>query len=131
MDKKIKILMVSSEAAPIVKVGGLGDVVGSLPSALARLGCETRIIIPFSRGVDRKKYRLKKIKSNLKVNFSGKDFAVNIWQTNSAVPGAVVYLVENYHYLKDMKEYIDFLLNVKSVILELVIGAIQKSLLRL
>ncbi|MDD4902439.1 MAG: glycogen/starch synthase [Patescibacteria group bacterium] len=98
MEKKIKVLMVASEAAPIVKVGGLGDVIGSLPAALAKLGCEVRIIIPLSLGVDKEKYRLKKICSGLKINFSGKSFAVDLWETRSAVPGAIVYLVENDHY---------------------------------
>jgi len=98
MDKKIKILMVASEATPIVKVGGLGDVLGSLPPALNKLGCEVRIIIPLSRGVDRKKYRLKPIISGLKINFAGKIFTVNLWETRAAVPGTVLYLVENYHF---------------------------------
>lgn len=33
-----KIFMVSSEVSPFAKTGGLGDVVGSLPSALGKLG---------------------------------------------------------------------------------------------
>ena len=34
----MKILMVASEAAPFAKTGGLADVLGALPAALARLG---------------------------------------------------------------------------------------------
>ncbi|MBI2976493.1 MAG: glycogen/starch synthase, partial [Chloroflexi bacterium] len=34
----LKVLVLASEAAPLVKVGGLGDVVGALPSALRALG---------------------------------------------------------------------------------------------
>jgi starch synthase len=97
--------MVASEATPIVKVGGLGDVLGSLPAALHKLGCEIRLIIPLSRGVDRKKYRLKKIYSGLKINFAGRNFAVNLWETKIAVPGAIVYLVENYHYFGHEEVY--------------------------
>lgn len=105
MKKKIKVLMVASEATPIVKVGGLGDVLGSLPAALDKLGCEIRIIIPLSRGVDRKKYSLKKVCSGLKIAFAGKKFSVNLWETRTAVPGAIVYLVENYHYLGHEEVY--------------------------
>ena len=53
--KTIKVLFLASEADPLVKVGGLGDVAGSLPPALQRLtGDQTggvtldvRTVIPF------------------------------------------------------------------------------------
>ena len=38
--------MVSSEAAPFAKTGGLADVVGSLPAALQSLGDEVAVVIP-------------------------------------------------------------------------------------
>lgn len=36
MDKLLKRLLLSSEAVPLAKLGGLGDVAGSLPKALRR-----------------------------------------------------------------------------------------------
>ena len=45
-DDKKKILFVASEALPYVKSGGLADVAGSLPKALNKLGCDTRVILP-------------------------------------------------------------------------------------
>jgi starch synthase len=41
-----RILMVSSEASPFVKTGGLGDVMSALPGALARRGEEVGVVIP-------------------------------------------------------------------------------------
>ncbi len=38
--------MVSSEAAPYAKTGGLADVVGALPAALQQLGHEVAVLIP-------------------------------------------------------------------------------------
>lgn len=47
----MKILMVSSEAAPFAKTGGLGDVLGALPAALARLGDDVAVVLPKYRSI--------------------------------------------------------------------------------
>jgi starch synthase len=43
---QMKVLSVTSEVYPLVKTGGLADVTGSLPKALADLGIETTTLIP-------------------------------------------------------------------------------------
>ena len=47
----LQILMIASEAVPFAKTGGLGDVAGALPAALARLGCGVTLAVPRYRGV--------------------------------------------------------------------------------
>lgn len=42
----MKILFVASECAPFVKTGGLADVIGAVPKALAPLGVDARVILP-------------------------------------------------------------------------------------
>ncbi|MEZ4386633.1 MAG: glycogen synthase GlgA [Candidatus Krumholzibacteriia bacterium] len=42
----MNILMVAAEMAPLVKVGGLADVVGALPSALVRRGHAVTVVLP-------------------------------------------------------------------------------------
>lgn len=41
-----RILQVGAEIYPLVKTGGLGDVLGALPSALRRLGWDVRLLLP-------------------------------------------------------------------------------------
>jgi starch synthase len=54
----MKILMVSSEAVPWVKTGGLADMVSSLSINLAKLGHDLRIVIPRYYSIDRAKLKL-------------------------------------------------------------------------
>jgi starch synthase len=42
----LKVLSVASEVVPLVKTGGLADVVGALPAALAGHGVETTTLVP-------------------------------------------------------------------------------------
>lgn len=42
----MKLLFVASECAPFVKTGGLADVVGALPGALAAHGADVRVLLP-------------------------------------------------------------------------------------
>ena len=44
--KTMDIIFVSAEAAPWSKTGGLGDVVGSLPIALAQRGHRVMVVTP-------------------------------------------------------------------------------------
>ncbi|MDZ7904732.1 MAG: glycogen synthase GlgA [Cypionkella sp.] len=46
-----KVLSVASESVPLVKTGGLADVVGALPAALAPLGWQVRTILPAYRAL--------------------------------------------------------------------------------
>lgn len=46
-----RILMVSSEATPFAKTGGLADVVGSLPAALLEIGDDAAVVMPRYRTI--------------------------------------------------------------------------------
>ena len=54
----MRVAFAAAEAAPYAKVGGLADVAGSLPQALARLGCEVTLYLPLHGTIDRAKWMI-------------------------------------------------------------------------
>ncbi len=46
-----KVLSVASECVPLIKTGGLADVVGALPGALGRIGWDMRVLLPAYRSL--------------------------------------------------------------------------------
>ncbi len=67
----MKILFVASEAAPYVKTGGLGDVIGALPRALAARGHELLVVIPKYNVVDAQMHGLRDTGRRVEVQFPG------------------------------------------------------------
>ncbi len=57
--KRLKVAFVSPEALPLVKVGGLADVVGSLSVALSRLGVESIVVLPEYRTIREGNWEIK------------------------------------------------------------------------
>jgi starch synthase len=57
----MKVLIASAEAVPFAKVGGLADVVGSLPAALRQAGVDARVIIPGYGFIQHFKYHISRL----------------------------------------------------------------------
>ncbi len=51
MANERRVLSVASECVPLIKTGGLADVVGALPAALAAVGWEMRVLLPAYRSL--------------------------------------------------------------------------------
>ena len=89
----MKILLAASEVAPIIKIGGLGDVIGSLPKALEELGVNADVIVPFYPTAKTEKLKLYK-SVDLEVPFDNSNHTVEVHKTK--LPGSKV----DVHLLK-------------------------------
>jgi starch synthase len=54
--------LVSAEAVPYVKVGGLADVCGTLPRELERAGARATLVVPGYRSIDRERWGLRRVR---------------------------------------------------------------------
>ncbi len=105
LKQKLKILMASAEIAPFAKVGGLADVVGSLPPALKRLGCDVRLVMPLYGLIDCQKYRLKKIGSDIEIYFGNGLARINLWQAKLPGSNVIIYFIDAPKYFGSKKIY--------------------------
>ena len=84
-----KVLFISSEAFPLIKTGGLGDVAGSLPSALLKQNQDVRLLLPAYPEVMSKVEKVKK-----RASMSYYNLPVDIIETRLPGTKVTVWLVD-------------------------------------
>ena len=92
----MKILYVASEAAPWVKTGGLGDVAGSLPQALAALGHDVRVVIPLYSAIDSGLREQMRYVKNFYVRLAWRNQYCGVFETKRE--GVTYYFLDNEYY---------------------------------
>ncbi len=87
----------TSEAEPFAKTGGLADVAGALPSALASLGHDVRILMPRYRGVEAHS-ELRAVVPQVRIPLGDREVEGALFEgrTPSAVP--VYFLAQDHYY---------------------------------
>jgi len=100
---KLRLLFVAPEAAPFIKVGGLGEVMHSLPKALRALGHDARIFLPKYATIDIGKYPLRLELEGLRPASSEEEdphglFVSNVLRYDDNSGETVAYFLENLEY---------------------------------
>ncbi len=106
--KKLKILIASPEVVPFAKTGGLADVCGALPKALAKLGHQVKVILPKYRTVDEKKFKLSEVKADVPlIPVGNKNVKIAVRSYNPPSPEAEYLFMVNDEYYDREELYKD------------------------
>jgi starch synthase len=92
----MRILHVASEVAPYSKTGGLADVLGALPRALAALGHQVTVVTPRYRSIDPERFGLARRLRGLATPLGADTVAVGVYEGQAAsTPRVRVFLVDH------------------------------------
>ncbi len=110
----MKVLFATSEAAPFVKTGGLGDVAGSLPATLREKGVDARVIMPLYRCIPQQFKDKMKYINHIYIDMAWRKQYAGIFELEQ--DGCIYYFVDNEFYFNGDKPYSDIHLDVEKFI---------------
>jgi len=94
---RLRILLMASEVAPFAKTGGLADVAGALPRALAALGHDVRVMMPKYRGAEAHATDTRVVVPTIRVPLGDRSAEGALIEAHGP-SGVPVYLLEHEHY---------------------------------
>lgn len=94
----MKILFAASEVAPFIKTGGLADVAGSLPGALAQNGHDVHVILPLYEKIGTQWREQMTFLKNFTVPLSWRNAYCGVFEL--AKDGVTYWFVDNEYYFK-------------------------------
>jgi starch synthase len=99
--------MIASEAAPFARTGGLGDVVGALPAALAGLGHSVKVAIPRYSQIDTRSHHLQCLVEDLSVPDNGGESTSSVECVITGNPSVEYLFLGNVDYFGRTSLYVD------------------------
>ena len=102
----MKIVFASSEAAPFVKTGGLGDVAQALPKALSEYkGNEVLVFLPYYLCIKNNRFFNIEKEGEFNVQLSWRSLYVGLWRLKSRKRKLRIYFIDNEQYFNREKIY--------------------------
>ena len=103
-NKEIKVLYVASECQPFCATGGLGDVAGSLPKAISKLGdVDIRVIMPLYGKIKYEYADKLEYIGNFTVHLSWRQEYCGLFKYT--LDGVTYYFIDNERYFKRNAQY--------------------------
>jgi starch synthase len=103
----LRILEVASEAAPFVRTGGLGDVLGALPKSLAKLGHEVKVFLPRYSTLDSSHHQFVNTDWSVPITVAGKPIVCSAQVVRESRAKIEHYFVVNEFYFGRNGLYVD------------------------
>lgn len=107
-----RVYFASSEVYPFSKSGGLGDVMGALPLAVARQGVPVSVITPMYGRLSTGDYHIKHSYENIPVGYPWPPITADVYETD--YQGVTVYFIHRgeffdrrYYYNEHKGDYFD------------------------
>ncbi len=94
----MKVLLASAEVAPFAKVGGLADVAGSLPKALAQRDIDIRVIMPKYTTVTEAGQEMWRVVSSCPVPMPGRVSGCAVDEARLPDSSVPIYFIEHHDY---------------------------------
>lgn len=99
--------MIAPEGAPLVRTGGLGDVMGTLPEALAACGHEVMVFLPRYASIVESAVKIVPSGLSPSVNLAGKTTDFTLDKVINAQARSSLYLIGHKGYFDRPELYVD------------------------
>ncbi|NND70421.1 MAG: glycogen synthase GlgA [Rhodothermales bacterium] len=92
----MNVCFITSECVPYAKTGGLADVSGALPKALAELGCAVKVFMPLYDSIDTRLHNLVFSEDlyEIPVQIGNRSVVFNTWFGNLGDSGVKVHFID-------------------------------------